>query len=677
MATTDKTLTKGGEFLIKETLAQDIFIPEEWTEEQKMIAQTCVDFLEAEVNPNLDRIDSQEEGLMESLMNKAGELGLLGVSVPEVYGGFGKDFNSSMLVTEKVGAGHSFAVALSAHTGIGTLPILYYGNEEQKAKYIPKLASGEWKAAYCLTEPNAGSDANSGKTKAKLSEDGKHYIINGQKMWITNAGFADVFTVFAKIDDDENLSAFIIEKSFGGITMNPEEHKMGIKGSSTRQVFFNDCKVPVENLLSERQNGFKIAVNILNIGRIKLCASAIGACKEVTSKAINYSNERIQFNIPISKYGAIRYKLAEMATKIWCTEAAAYRAGQNIDDAYDALVADQRYNKTKYGAPSLSSQLGGITWNGQGVAFCGDSCGFNTDYLVWNKSVEKIATAAFSEALLTPFQQRYANVPNEFRAMSYESNITILGDGYPDVNGHGSYHDNLFGDSANIHLYGRQNPGSNVWCIDPLDDTKHKRITSGETQFAWWNPAAADGPWNAFLISVQGVRSVKRGLKSRGLTNTSIDAWIAPKDWGGVSNGSGLVGFVNTQYYDEMVRHASLTGVEVFGFFNGLEFTTPTPVDTARRRVQFGVTNAILVDINRELGGYTPTTLDDSRVSYNCLYVMSGAPTATGTYLWRVTPKVSTHKIFSNGVLVPKTSSEIGVWITTITSTKPSITVSP
>ena len=339
MATTDKTLTKGGEFLIKETLAQDIFIPEEWTEEQKMIAQTCVDFLEAEVNPNLDRIDSQEEGLMESLMNKAGELGLLGVSVPEVYGGFGKDFNSSMLVTEKVGAGHSFAVALSAHTGIGTLPILYYGNEEQKAKYIPKLASGEWKAAYCLTEPNAGSDANSGKTKAKLSEDGKHYIINGQKMWITNAGFADVFTVFAKIDDDENLSAFIIEKSFGGITMNPEEHKMGIKGSSTRQVFFNDCKVPVENLLSERQNGFKIAVNILNIGRIKLCASAIGACKEVTSKAINYSNERIQFNIPISKYGAIRYKLAEMATKIWCTEAAAYRAGQNIDDAYDALVA--------------------------------------------------------------------------------------------------------------------------------------------------------------------------------------------------------------------------------------------------------------------------------------------------------------------------------------------------
>lgn len=340
MSSTTKKLTKGGEFLIKETLAADIFISEEWTEEQRMIAQTCEDFLKAEVYPNLDRIDKQEEGLMESLMDKAGELGLLGVSVPEQYGGFGKDFNSSMLVTEKVGSGHSFAVALSAHTGIGTLPILYYGNEAQKAKYVPKLASGEWKAAYCLTEPNAGSDANSGKTKAVLSEDGKHYIITGQKMWITNAGFADIFTVFAKIDDDENLSAFIIEKSFGGITMNPEEDKMGIKGSSTRQVFFNECKVPVENLLSERQNGFKIAVNILNIGRIKLCASTLGACKEVVNKAVNYSNERLQFGIPISKYGAIRYKLAEMAIKIWCTESASYRAGQNIDDAYAALIAE-------------------------------------------------------------------------------------------------------------------------------------------------------------------------------------------------------------------------------------------------------------------------------------------------------------------------------------------------
>lgn len=338
METTDKKTIKGGEFLIRETAYQDVFIPEEFDEEQNMIAQTCRDFLAAEIYPNLDRIDIQEEGLMPALMDKAGELGILGVSIPEEYGGFGKNFNTSMLVADVIGAGHSFAVALSAHTGIGTLPILYYGNKEQKDKYIPKLGTGEWKAAYCLTEPNSGSDANSGKTKAKLSEDGKHYLINGQKMWITNGGFADVFIVFAKIDDDANLTAFIVEREFGGITMNPEEHKMGIKGSSTRQVFFNDCPVPVENMLSERQNGFKIAVNILNIGRIKLAAAAIGASKAVIGTAVNYSNERIQFDRPISKYGAIRYKLAEMASKVYAVESANYRAGQNIDDAYDALV---------------------------------------------------------------------------------------------------------------------------------------------------------------------------------------------------------------------------------------------------------------------------------------------------------------------------------------------------
>lgn len=338
METTEKKIVKGGDFLIRETAYQDVFIPEEFDEEQLMIAQTCRDFLAAEVFPNLDRIDKMEEGLMASLLTKAGELGILGVSIPEEYGGFGKNFNTSMLVADIVGAGHSFAVAISAHTGIGTLPILYYGNEEQKQKYIPKLGSGEWKASYCLTEPNAGSDANSGKTKAKLTEDGKHYVINGQKMWITNGGFADVFIVFAKIDDDKNLTAFIVERDFGGITMNPEEHKMGIKGSSTRQVFFNDCHVPVENMLSERQNGFKIAVNILNIGRIKLGAGALGASKSVISQAINYSNERVQFERLISKYGAIRFKLAEMATKVYAVESANYRAGQNIDDAYDALV---------------------------------------------------------------------------------------------------------------------------------------------------------------------------------------------------------------------------------------------------------------------------------------------------------------------------------------------------
>ncbi len=330
---------KGGEFVIRETSYQEVFIPEEFDEEQQMIRQTCEDFLEAEVFPNLDRIDAQEEGLMESLLDKAGELGLLGVSIPEEYGGFGKNFNTSMIVTDAVGAGHSFAVALSAHTGIGTLPILYYGNQAQKDKYIPKLATGEWKAAYCLTEPNAGSDANSGRTSAKLNEDGTHYLINGQKMWITNGGFADVFIVFAKIDEDKNLSAFIVERDFGGITMNPEEHKLGIKGSSTRQVFFNDCPVPVENLLSERENGFKIAVNILNIGRIKLCSSAIGSSRRVINQAVNYANERSQFGLPISKFGAIRHKLAEMAVRNFAAESATYRAGQNIDDAFDALVA--------------------------------------------------------------------------------------------------------------------------------------------------------------------------------------------------------------------------------------------------------------------------------------------------------------------------------------------------
>lgn len=340
MSTANRTAIKGGEFLIRETEAADIFIPEEFDEESQMIRKSCEDFLQAEVFPNLDRIDAQEEGLMVSLMDKAGELGLLSVSIPEQFGGFGKSFNTSMLVTDAVGAGCSFAVALSAHTGIGTLPILYYGNDHQKNKYIPKLATGEWKAAYCLTEPNSGSDANSARTKAVLNEAGTHYLITGQKMWITNGGFADIFIVFAKIDQDENLSAFIVEKEFGGITMNPEEHKLGIKGSSTRQVFFNDCPVPIENLLSERQNGFKIAVNILNIGRIKLGAAAIGSSRKALNQAINYANERVQFKLPISKFGAIRYKLAEMATRNYAVESAAYRAGQNIDDAYAALVEE-------------------------------------------------------------------------------------------------------------------------------------------------------------------------------------------------------------------------------------------------------------------------------------------------------------------------------------------------
>ncbi|MCW3076836.1 MAG: acyl-CoA dehydrogenase [Bacteroidetes bacterium] len=331
---------KGGEFLIKQTPAQDVFIPEQWTEEQLMMKKTCEDFIGQEVLPILDKIDNQEEGLMVSILDKAGKLGLLGISVPEDLGGSGFDFVTSMLTTEIIGTGHSVAVALSAHTGIGTLPILYYGNEEQKKKYIPKLASGEWKACYCLTEPASGSDANSGKTNAKLSSDGKHYILNGQKMWITNGGFADVFTVFAKIDDDKNLSAFIVEKVFGGISLNPEEHKMGIKGSSTRQVFFNDCRVPVENLLSERGNGFKIAVNILNIGRVKLAGAAIGASKNTISLSVQYANDRIQFERPISKYGAIRYKIAEQATRTFASESAIYRASQNIEDAIHTLIEE-------------------------------------------------------------------------------------------------------------------------------------------------------------------------------------------------------------------------------------------------------------------------------------------------------------------------------------------------
>src|SRR5690554_6264396 len=329
---------KGGEFIIRDTKPEDIFIPEEWTEEQGMIASMCDDFIEQEIKPNLDRIDEMEEGLMPSLLDKAGELGLLGLSVPEDLGGMGVDFKTTLLATERLGKGYSFSVAYGAHTGIGTLPILYYGTEEQKQKYIPKLASGEWKASYCLTEPSYGSDANSGKTKAELTEDGKHYILNGQKMWITNGGFAKIFTVFAKIGDDKNLTAFIVDADSEGISLNPEEKKMGIKGSSTRQVFFNNVKVPVENMLSERGNGFKIALNILNIGRIKLGAGVLGGAKVGISESIKYANEREQFGRSISKYGAIRHKIAEQVIRTYVLESALYRAGQNIDDAVKAYI---------------------------------------------------------------------------------------------------------------------------------------------------------------------------------------------------------------------------------------------------------------------------------------------------------------------------------------------------
>ena len=331
---------QGGEFLVRETPAQDIFIPEEFSEEQKMMAQACQDFIDTEINPNVEKIDSMKHPeLVPQLFKKAGDLGLLGISVPEVYGGLGMSFNTSMLIADIIGASGSFSTTYGAHTGIGTLPILYYGTEAQKQTYLPKLATGEWAACYCLTEPDAGSDANSGKTKAVLSADGTHYLITGQKMWISNAGFADLFIVFAKIEDDKNLTAFIVEKTFGGITMNEEEKKLGIKGSSTRQVFFNDCPVPVANMLSDRGNGFKIAVNILNIGRVKLGAGVLGGARTVTSQCITYSTDRKQFGVAINTFGAIKAKLAEMATRIYATESLCYRAGQDIEDRMGALAA--------------------------------------------------------------------------------------------------------------------------------------------------------------------------------------------------------------------------------------------------------------------------------------------------------------------------------------------------
>jgi len=324
---------KGGEFLVKETSPESIFIPEELNEEQRMIGQTCQDFLDAEVFPNLERIDAHEEGLMRELLRKTGELGLLAISIPEEFGGFGQSLLTSMYASEVLGAGYSYAVAYSCHSGIGTLPILYYGNEEQKQKYIPRLATGELIGAYCLTEPGAGSDANAGTSKAILSADGKYYILNGQKMWITNAGYADVFTVFAKIDNDRVQSAFIVDRNFPGIVFNPEEKKMGIKGSSTRQIFFNDCLVPVENLLGKRGEGFRIALNILHMGRIKLGANVLGASKTAINYSVRYANERKQFNCLISEFGAIKYKLAEQVIRSFVTESAVYRASKDIEDA--------------------------------------------------------------------------------------------------------------------------------------------------------------------------------------------------------------------------------------------------------------------------------------------------------------------------------------------------------
>jgi len=336
----DNKVLKGGEFLIRETEAADIFIPEEFNEEQQMMAQTCRDFTETQVLPNVEQLEHHDNELLTKLLKDAGELGLLGIAIPEEYEGFGQDFVTSMLTVEEMGKGFSFAVAYSAHTGIGTLPILYFGNEDQKKKYLPKLASGEYIGAYALTEPEAGSDPNSGKTKAILSKDGKHYILNGGKMWITNGGIADVFIVYAKIDDDKNLSAFIVERNTPGFTFGAEEDKMGIRGSSTIQIFFDNAEIPVENLLGERNTGFKIALYILNLGRIKLAAATTGASKATISASVQYANERKQFGTAIANFGAIKTKLAEMVIRTFATESLTYRASQNIDDAIESLIAE-------------------------------------------------------------------------------------------------------------------------------------------------------------------------------------------------------------------------------------------------------------------------------------------------------------------------------------------------
>ena len=329
---------KGGEWLIKESSPFETFIPEDFSEEQIMIRDMCTQFLQAEVLPNLDKIDKMEPGLMRSLVQKAGEQGLLSVSFPEEYGGLGKDFITSTIVNDYLGAGHSFSVAIAAHTGIGTLPILYFGTEEQKQKYIPKLITGEWTGAYGLTEPNSGSDALSAKSTAVLSEDGKHYILNGQKVWITNGGFADVYTVFAKIDGDK-FTAFILERGMEGFTNGPEEDKMGIKGSSTVQLYFQDCKVPVENVLGEIGKGHKIAFNILNIGRLKLCAAALGGAKLAATTSVQYANTREQFKQPIANFGAIKHKLAEMAIRMFVCESSLYRTAKWIDEKEHADIA--------------------------------------------------------------------------------------------------------------------------------------------------------------------------------------------------------------------------------------------------------------------------------------------------------------------------------------------------
>ena len=337
----ERTIVKGGEFIIKENNSQDVFTPEDFTDEQVLMKESVQEFINREILPNKERFEKKDYDFTKECMQKAGKLGFLAVGVPENYGGLGMGFVSSMLVCDYIsGSTGSFSTAFGAHTGIGTLPLVLYGNEEQKKKYIPKLASGEWFGAYCLTEPGAGSDANSGKTKAVLSSDKRYYLISGQKMWISNAGFADLFIVFARIEDDKNITAFIVPSdSNNGITLGDEENKLGIHASSTRQVFFNETKVPIGNMLSERGQGFKIAMNALNIGRIKLGVACLDAQRRVIEYSVKYANERVQFKTPISNFGAIKEKIARMATTCFVGESANYRAGYDIESKIKSLKA--------------------------------------------------------------------------------------------------------------------------------------------------------------------------------------------------------------------------------------------------------------------------------------------------------------------------------------------------
>jgi alkylation response protein AidB-like acyl-CoA dehydrogenase len=335
-------IIRGGQFLVKETKCEDVFTPEDFNEEQIMMRDSVIEFVDKELWPNKEHFEKKDYALTEEVMKKAGDLGYLSIAVPEAYGGMGMGFTNTVLVCDYIsGATGSFSTAFGAHTGIGTMPITLYGTEEQKQKYVPKLASGEWFGAYCLTEPGAGSDANSGKTKAVLSEDGKYYSITGGKMWISNAGFCQVFIVFARIGDDKNITGFIVENDpSNGISLGDEEHKLGIRSSSTRQVFFNETKVPVENMLAGRGEGFKIAMNALNVGRIKLAAACLEAQRRTISTAVQYANERMQFNVPISSFGAIQSKIAEMATNAYAGESATYRAAHDIETRINIRVEE-------------------------------------------------------------------------------------------------------------------------------------------------------------------------------------------------------------------------------------------------------------------------------------------------------------------------------------------------